>query len=336
MASPNGESLLQTQHSEMAPPAITNEVLKVAYPLNQYSNHQSKFNNLWCMLMCGLKNLTSLLVYFTFIMILIVILVSLFTDLTVGEIAGSCWHNVSKWSWLSSSNEFDDDMIYSLNELNIDTLKKYNAIFMEMIKNLNNTTGMTYVSSNPIDLGKTSTLEEITNTKIKFDKILEQINTDNKNYTDSIIDLQLNTANKIIDKSFQENYTKLSGVSINLIKQRNDATTSSFMNNSDVQQLSTSLDVNYGMAASGITQGDIADQQQYLSNPDNVAAFSSTMVQSEISNQNDAYNSPVKYMGLRPMKPYASKWSGAGFGVQEPSEERISDESLLQKANYTL
>jgi hypothetical protein len=266
-----------------------------------------------------------------------VILISLFTDLTVKEAAHTCWSKLPLLSW-SYHNDSDfnyKNIVYETNENYLDSLRNYNQKLLELINSSDNY-GYAYTSEGRIDLGSSSTLSYINNMKDEFEEILKNLNENNKNSKDDIVIDQLDTANLIMAKTFQTNHKQLEQKALNFFKQKNNQTTSRFMNNSEVQKLSTSLDVDYGMAASGITQGDIADQQQYLSNPDNIAAFSSAMVQSEISNQNDAYNSPVKYMGLRAMKPYASKWSGAGFGLMEPSEERISDVSLLPKTNYTL
>ena len=92
------------------------------------------------------------------------------------------------------------------------------------------------------------------------------------------------------------------------------------------------------MAASGITQKDIASQQAYLTNPDNITAFNSVLQKTNITSLGDGAQSReyVKPWGLRQVSGYVSPYSGPGFGAQIPSENVITDSTKIKKISFTL
>lgn len=100
----------------------------------------------------------------------------------------------------------------------------------------------------------------------------------------------------------------------------------------------TTEDINYAMAASGVTSEDIKNQYEYLNNSDNRAAFSSVLAKTDLSDIGDGAGSRdfVKTWGLRQNSGFVSNYSGPGFGVQGPSEEGVTDPSKIRKISFNL
>jgi hypothetical protein len=347
--SPKTNDLLQT--TTFGTPETTNlthtmpMATEISFKSEPYDNilHQSWIHKLWYGMICGLKSFTTFLIYLTFILMLIVILNALFGDLLydTNEMISTCQNGLNSLSgsWADTVNE---EIVLNSNHDNIELLKKMNYMVLYMLNNgttipVPATATTASIPGTLIDFSDPNTLQLILNIEQDFDVVLYNLNNNNRDVDDIDILRQLDYANLVVFKSFRQASDAFKKKTLDAIKLKNQATTSSFtndMNSSYVQPVT--LDVDYGMAASGITQSDIVDQQSYMSNPDNVAAFSSAMIQSEISSLNDVDSYSVKPYGLRQVNNYVSPFSGPGFGAQIVSEDINTDASKIKKVCFSL
>ena len=335
----NTDALLLMTSAEMQATPVTTNV-GTNYNTRSYQStyhNESPSHHLWCFVMCAMKGLTTFLVYLTFVLMLVAIINVLLGDIfyNTGDLLDTCKSGWAKWA-----DNVNEDIVLNNNHHNIEMLKKMNFMVLSMLNSgsmpaMPNPDG-TMSTPKHIDFSSPNTLQTIINIEEDFDVVLFSLNKENRDTDDMYVLRQLDYANLVVAKSFRNAADLFKKKVLDSIKNKNAATTSGFTSDPQLKNLKTSVDVNYAMAASGINQSDIADQQHYLSNPDNVAAFSSAMVQSEISNVTDHYTYSVKPYGLRQVKEYASPWSGPGFGVQEPSEVRVTNSADLPKTSYNL
>lgn len=273
---------------------------------------------------CGLKLAVNTLVYFSFIILIIVILNFIFDDVfySSDHMYNTCKSIMRK--------ERDDVMDVSSHEL-LDRLKSLNQYLMWML-NTNQKKDMNG-SITPIDYTNPDSLSLIVAIENEFDNIIYDLNSMNNDTDDMHILRMLDHANLQVAPSFQANAKTFKTKVVNAIKSKNAFTVSPFKASKDSPLNNTTLDVSYGMSAGGITQEDIRGQHDYLSHPDNITAFSSILQKTEISTIGDGANSrqSVIQYGLRPVNNYVSPYSGPGFGALIPSEEYNTDPTKVKK-----
>lgn len=314
--------LLQTSYGDGNDVKIVNAI-PVSNQTQQVQNSHNyqKAAYLWC----GLKIAVNALVYFSFILIIIILLNFIFDDVFY-----SSDHMYNTCKSIMKKKRGDDDLDAGSHEL-LGRLKKLNEYLMWML-NTNQKTDMNGRIT-PIDYTNPDSLTLIVNVENEFDTILYNLNSMNQDTEEMHLLRLLDHANLQVAPSFQSNAKTFKNKVINAIKTKNAFTVSPFAASKDSAMNNTTLDVSYGMSAGGITQEDIRGQHEYLSHPDNVAAFSSILQKTEISligDGADSRQSVVQY-GLRPVNNYVSPYSGPGFGALIPSEEYNTDPNKVKK-----